>query len=65
MENLNQSNVRLNGAKRKFSPTFGFGVLDGGALVDLAAKWSLVSEQHVCKTQKYDRQMYVCTAFTL
>ena len=50
IRNLDQHNVQVNGVNKKFSPTFGFGLLDGGALVDLAAKWSLVSEQHICKT---------------
>eukprot|EP00795_Rhopilema_esculentum_P005914 gene5914-11255_t len=50
IRNLDQHNVQVNGVNKKFSPTFGFGLLDGGALVDLAEKWSLVSEQHICKT---------------
>ena len=62
-DHLSQSNVRLNGVKKKFSPTFGFGVLDGGALVSLAAKWSIVSEQHVCKTPVSKRSMYVVIIF--
>jgi len=50
VKNLDPSSVKTNGANKKYSPIFGFGIVDGGALVDLAAKWSLVSEQHVCKT---------------
>ena len=49
VKNLDQSTIKTNGANRKYSPIFGFGIVDGGALVDLAEKWSLVSEQHICK----------------
>ena len=49
-DNLSQENVQKNGANKKFSPTFGFGLMDAGKLVDLASKWHLVSEQHICKT---------------
>ncbi|KAL1138008.1 hypothetical protein AAG570_009703 [Ranatra chinensis] len=41
-----------NGANRKVSHKFGFGLMDGEAMVNLAERWTTVPEQHVCKTNK-------------
>ena len=49
MKHLNADDVKTNGVGKKVSHHFGFGIVDGGALVDLASKWPLVSKQHVCK----------------
>ncbi|KAL1508965.1 hypothetical protein ABEB36_003778 [Hypothenemus hampei] len=41
-----------NGVKRKFSHKFGYGLMDAGALVNLAEKWTTVPPQHICKSQE-------------
>lgn len=48
-----------NGVKRKVSHKFGYGLMDAGALVNLAEKWTTVPPQHICKSQEIneDRQI--------
>lgn len=41
-----------NGVKRKVSHKFGYGLMDAGALVTLAEKWTTVPPQHICKSQE-------------
>ncbi|XP_073971450.1 furin-like protease 2 isoform X2 [Rhodnius prolixus] len=40
----------INGAQRKVSHKFGFGLMDGEAMVNLAEQWTSVPAQHICKT---------------
>ena len=49
----------INGAGKHVSHTFGFGVLDAGAMVAHALEWKLVSEQHVCRSQISEINMLV------
>ncbi|KAE9420583.1 hypothetical protein Angca_003923 [Angiostrongylus cantonensis] len=37
-----------NGVGRMISNKFGYGLMDGGALVKLASTWKTVPEQHIC-----------------
>uniref|UniRef100_A0A183FFD2 P/Homo B domain-containing protein n=1 Tax=Heligmosomoides polygyrus TaxID=6339 RepID=A0A183FFD2_HELPZ len=37
-----------NGVGRMVSNKFGYGLMDGGALVKLARRWKTVPEQHIC-----------------
>lgn len=37
-----------NGVGRKVSHRYGYGVMDAGAMVDLASRWFTVPEQYVC-----------------
>ncbi|CAI5439412.1 unnamed protein product [Caenorhabditis angaria] len=37
-----------NGVGRMVSNKFGYGIMDGGKLVDLAKQWKTVPEQHIC-----------------
>lgn len=48
-----------NGIARKVSHKFGYGLMDAGALVTLAEKWTTVPPQHICKSQELleDRQI--------
>ncbi|XP_066908018.1 furin-like protease 2 [Halyomorpha halys] len=39
-----------NGAHRKVSHKFGFGLMDGGVMVELAEQWTTVPTQHLCQT---------------
>lgn len=49
----------VNGVRRKVSHKFGYGLMDAGALVNLAEKWTSVPPQHICKSQELveDRQI--------
>uniref|UniRef100_A0AC35U9N5 P/Homo B domain-containing protein n=1 Tax=Rhabditophanes sp. KR3021 TaxID=114890 RepID=A0AC35U9N5_9BILA len=49
---LNNPGWSTNGAGRKISNQFGYGLMDAGALVKLAKVWDKVPEQHLC-TYKY------------
>ncbi|KAI5696030.1 hypothetical protein M8J75_007136 [Diaphorina citri] len=40
----------VNGVKRKLSHNFGYGLMDGGAMVTLAEQWVNVPPQHICKS---------------
>lgn len=42
----------LNGFKRKVSHKFGYGLMDAGAMVSLAEKWTSVPAQHICKSRE-------------
>ncbi|KAK7573323.1 hypothetical protein V9T40_010514 [Parthenolecanium corni] len=42
----------VNGVKRKFSHKFGYGLMDGEAMVNLAEQWTSVPNQHICKSQE-------------
>eukprot|EP00088_Acartia_fossae_P071101 TRINITY_DN9692_c0_g1_i1.p1 TRINITY_DN9692_c0_g1~~TRINITY_DN9692_c0_g1_i1.p1 ORF type:complete len:188 (+),score=20.35 TRINITY_DN9692_c0_g1_i1:649-1212(+) len=37
-----------NGARLFYNPSFGFGIMNGNKMVDLAMKWKNVPEAHVC-----------------
>uniref|UniRef100_A0A914VV88 P/Homo B domain-containing protein n=1 Tax=Plectus sambesii TaxID=2011161 RepID=A0A914VV88_9BILA len=45
---LNNPGWSTNGVGRKISNKFGYGLMDGGALVKMAKKWQTVPEQHMC-----------------
>nr|CAD7261534.1 unnamed protein product [Timema shepardi] len=49
-----------NGANRKVSHKFGYGLMDAGAIVSLAEQWTNVPLQHICKSQEVseDRCVY-------
>ncbi|XP_024081475.1 furin-like protease 2 [Cimex lectularius] len=47
---LKEPGWTVNGARRKVSHKFGFGLMDGGAMVNLAEQWTTVPTQHICKT---------------
>nr|XP_018904804.1 PREDICTED: furin-like protease 2 [Bemisia tabaci] len=42
----------VNGVKREVSHKFGYGLMDGGAMVALAEQWITVPPQHICKSQE-------------
>ncbi|XP_043278342.1 furin-like protease 2 isoform X2 [Venturia canescens] len=46
----------LNGVKRKVSHKFGYGLMDAGAMVDLAEQWTNVPPQHICKSQEINEE---------
>lgn len=57
----------LNGSKRKFSHKFGYGLMDAGAMVSLAEKWTNVPAQHICKSREIneDRPIEGSVGYTL
>lgn len=46
--NLKATDWRTNGMKRKVSHSYGYGIMDTGAMVSLARNWTLVPEQKKC-----------------
>jgi proprotein convertase subtilisin/kexin type 5 len=46
----------LNGAKRKVSHKFGYGLMDAGGMVSLAEKWTAVPAQHICKSREISEE---------
>ncbi|CAG9822494.1 unnamed protein product, partial [Phaedon cochleariae] len=57
----------VTGVRRKVSHKFGYGLMDAGALVTLAEKWTTVPPQHICKSQEVieDRQINPAYGTTL
>lgn len=53
----------LNGVKRKVSHKFGYGLIDAGALVNLAEKWTTVPPQHICKSRELIEDQPIDSAF--
>ncbi|KAF6209186.1 hypothetical protein GE061_014931 [Apolygus lucorum] len=47
---LRESGWVSNGAKRRVSHKFGYGLMDGEAMVTLAEQWTVVPPQHICET---------------
>ena len=45
-----ESGWSRNGAGREFSHQFGYGLMDAGRMVDLAAKWKSLPTQHICQS---------------
>lgn len=46
--NLRAGDWVTNGVGRNVSHSFGFGLMDAGAMVKLASNWTTVPEQHKC-----------------
>lgn len=46
-----------NGAGRKVSHHFGFGMMNAGKMVDMALNWTNIPEQHVCEVSSVDRNV--------
>jgi len=40
-----------NGAGRKFSHKFGYGLMDASRVAELAASWRTLPQQHICQTR--------------
>lgn len=49
--NLRAGDWITNGVGRNVSHSFGYGLMDAGAMVKLAANWSTVPEQRRCATE--------------
>lgn len=47
---LNEDGWATNGVGRKVSHKFGYGLMDADAMVDLALRWTPVSQQRICRT---------------
>ncbi|KAF6030583.1 Fur1 [Bugula neritina] len=48
-----------NGAGRKVSHHFGFGMMNAGKMVDMALNWTNIPEQHVCEVSSVDRNVLI------
>ncbi|XP_074038039.1 furin-like protease 2 isoform X2 [Leptinotarsa decemlineata] len=53
----------VNGVRRKVSHKFGYGLMDAGALVTLAEKWTTVPPQHICKSQEILEEKQINSAY--
>uniref|UniRef100_A0A1B6CCM9 furin n=1 Tax=Clastoptera arizonana TaxID=38151 RepID=A0A1B6CCM9_9HEMI len=53
----------VNGVKRKVSHKFGYGLMDGGAMVDLAEQWVSVPNQHICKSQEINEEKQIESSY--
>ncbi|XP_065335368.1 furin-like protease 2 isoform X1 [Cloeon dipterum] len=49
----------VNGVKRKVSHKFGYGLMDAGAMVDLAEQWITVPSQHICKSPELNEDKQI------
>ena len=47
-ENLSSSDWQLNGANRRVSHSFGYGMMDALAMVEAAKSWVTVPQQRKC-----------------
>jgi len=45
-----ESGWSRNGAGREFSHQFGYGLMDAGRIVEMAAKWRSLPTQHICQS---------------
>jgi len=49
---MKESDWTSNGVNRKVSHKFGYGLMDGGKMVELAENWVNVPFQHICKADE-------------
>lgn len=49
--NLQASDWRVNGVGKKVSHSFGYGLMDAQAMVQLAKEWITVPSQKICETR--------------
>uniref|UniRef100_A0A8D8XPL7 furin n=1 Tax=Cacopsylla melanoneura TaxID=428564 RepID=A0A8D8XPL7_9HEMI len=49
----------VNGVKRRFNHNFGYGMMDGGAMVTLAEQWTNLPPQHICKSQEVNEERQI------
>lgn len=52
-----------NGVKRRVSHKFGYGLMDAGAMVTLAERWTNVPPQHICKSQEITEETPIDATF--
>ncbi|VVC36833.1 Hypothetical protein CINCED_3A020314 [Cinara cedri] len=55
----NETGWITNGVKRKVSHKFGYGLMDGGALVTLAEQWTNVPSQRICRAREDNKQRWI------
>ena len=52
LDKLLGDDFKSNGAKKRFSHSYGFGLVNADKLVTLAEKWPTIGEQHLCVREK-------------
>ena len=57
-QSLNAVDWIVNGAGHKVSHHFGFGMMDAGRMVDYAANWTTLPEQHICEVSSPQKNRY-------
>ncbi|XP_076443592.1 uncharacterized protein LOC143282043 isoform X2 [Babylonia areolata] len=58
-DNLHAQDWVINGAGKKVSHSFGFGLMDASAMVAVARNWTTVPEQHICEIRSQDQNRLV------
>ncbi|KAL8583647.1 hypothetical protein ACOMHN_037371 [Nucella lapillus] len=58
-DNLHAPDWVHNGAGKKVSHSFGFGLMDASAMVILARNWTTVPEQHICEIRSTEQNSLV------
>ncbi|XP_027840816.2 uncharacterized protein LOC114122374 isoform X2 [Aphis gossypii] len=56
---LNESGWITNGVNRKVSHKFGYGLMDGGALVTMAEQWTNVPPQKICRAREDNKERWI------
>lgn len=51
--NLHARDWRMNGVGRNVSHSFGYGLLDADAMVEIAKEWVTVPPQKVCEVESH------------
>lgn len=54
---LEADNWVTNGAGKRVSHHFGFGMMNAGKMVDLAANWTNLPDQHICEVESLKKNM--------
>ncbi|XP_061173193.1 furin-like protease kpc-1 isoform X3 [Saccostrea echinata] len=57
--NLDAPDWTTNGVGRLVSHSFGFGLMDAGAMVRLARNWTTVPPQHICEIRSQERNKQI------
>ena len=52
LDKLQGDDFRYNAAGKRFSHSYGFGMVNAEKLVNLAEKWPTVGQQHSCENRK-------------
>ncbi|XP_067140914.1 furin-like protease 1, isoforms 1/1-X/2 [Centruroides vittatus] len=58
-ENLHSKDWKINGVGRNVSHSFGYGLMDAAAMVDLSRRWVTVPQQKSCEIKAYPAEKYV------
>ena len=61
---LHEDGWSTNAVGKRFNHKFGYGLMDGGAMVDLAKRWSGIGARLTCKTEKLSPNLPIASSVT-